>query len=67
MLPEACNGCIKVENDKCIAYADPEVMMRWVEGKSLIGCGLNYDNIVETTKDLQKKRIGQQKHKKKKV
>ena len=65
MLPEACNGCIKIKNNQCVAYADPEIMMRWVDGKALIGCGINYDNIIEPLKEAQKKRVGQQKQKKK--
>ena len=60
-LPEACEGCIKVEKERCIAYEDPHIQMRWAEGESLIGCGINYEQEVVS----QKRRVGQQKHKRK--
>jgi len=68
IITEHCIGCSKIKDDICTVYANPEVMMRWVEGKSINGCGFNRINLVkqDDKKSKEKVRIGQQKQKSKK-
>lgn len=70
---KACIGCInsvptRMHDDflvtgHCKVYRDPAVMMRWVDGKSLIGCSFNYHNLVKLGAPSDRKRVGQQKQK----
>lgn len=67
VITKHCTGCSKIKDDLCTVYANPEVMMRWVEGKSINGCGFNRINLVkqDDKKSKEKVRIGQQKQKSK--
>ena len=66
MVVEACTGCKKIlDGISCSVYANPFVVMRWVDGKSLAGCGFNYRNIVKPAVSKARTRVGQQKQKRK--
>jgi len=65
-ITENCKGCAKIDgNENCTVYPNPTIQMRWVEGKSSIGCAFNSSNHIAVNEPKQKVRVGQQKQKKK--
>ncbi len=64
-IVENCKGCNKIDgNEDCTVYPDPKVQMRWVDGKSKLGCAFNRNSHVEDKGPQTKVRVGQQKQKK---
>lgn len=64
-IVENCKGCNKIDsNENCLVYPNPTSQMRWVEGKSNIGCAFHRSKHVNHNKPKQKIRVGQQKQKK---
>ena len=63
-----CEGCEKInaQND-CSIYPNPARVMRWVDDKRIqVGCAFNSaKHIQAATKTADKRRVGQQKQKKK--
>jgi len=65
-ITENCKGCNKIDaNENCQVYPNPMIQMRWVEGKSNIGCAFNSSNLIAIKEPKQKVRVGQQKQKRK--
>ncbi len=65
-ITELCKGCEKIDpTDNCMVYANPAAQMRWVGGKSTLGCAFNRKTHVVEKGPQVKTRVGQQKQKKK--
>ena len=65
-ITEECKGCVKIDGDEnCMVYPNPAAQMRWVGGKSKMGCSFHRSALVQEKNPQKKVRVGQQKQKKK--
>ena len=65
-IVEECKGCEKIDpSNNCLVYANPAAQMRWVGGKTGLGCSFNRSTHIKSEGPKGKTRVGQQKQKKK--